>query len=88
MGQCWNNFSRGVDAIRESRRGRLASSHWLTCLAWLRFGLPIAQTIAATAQLQRRKWKILMSRFQYRICRCGWEEGYLGGIWPGEPLQD
>ncbi|CAM6002059.1 unnamed protein product [Sphagnum balticum] len=29
-------------------------------------GSPTAQAIAATAQVQRRKWKLLMSRFRYR----------------------
>jgi hypothetical protein len=29
-------------------------------------GSPTAQAIAATAQVRRRKWKLLMSRFRYR----------------------
>src|ERR1700722_20067193 len=36
-------------------------------LSLTQVGSPTAQAMAATAQVQRRKWKMLMSRFRRRI---------------------
>ncbi len=44
------------------------SPSWALLLGSLaRSGSPTAQAIAVTAQVQRRKWKLLMLRFWYRI---------------------
>jgi hypothetical protein len=72
------NYSRG------GKNGVLVTS-WAQ--ARLRFCSPAAQVEAATAQVQRQKWKLLMSRFRRRIpCnRAGCRSLYDSWSWRSPP---
>jgi hypothetical protein len=76
--------SRGAQTSRLPHKSRPSTTHPVDLLLSLvQVGSPTAQAIAATAQVQRRKWKMLMSRFRLRIaCHCFrasnpfWERGF------------